>query len=134
MRRLKMMLALFFSLLLGCAPSPHTESPPQKNMESFLQTPSARKLSPSLQKRLRAMEANGAERLDLLLGLKGPPTETEKERLRREGALLRSVVGGVATATAQAEKIPAISRLDFVEAIELATPLKPKGEDDDEAP
>lgn len=129
---MKTMLILF-TLLLGCASLPHAEEPSHPKMESFLQTPSARKLNPALQQKLLALERKGAEeeRLTLLLGLKTPPTEADKNRLQQEGALLRSVLGTVATATAPAEKIPAISRLEFVETIELATFFKPKGEADE---
>lgn len=98
-----------------------------------MQTASAKKLNIGLQRKLLALEEKNAtdERLDLLLGLKTTPTEDEKDRLRQEGVLLRSVVGTVATATAPAGKIPAISSFDFIESIELATPLRPKGDQDE---
>lgn len=133
MRRLRNLFSLFFLLLLGCVSSPHAGNPPHSKIDFFLHTPEAEKLSPALQKKLRTLEAEGgeAESLSLLLGLRTSPTEAEKDRLRQEGALLRSIIGAVATVTAPAEKIPAISRLDFVETIELVMSFRQKGEPDE---
>lgn len=134
MSRLRNISILLFSLLLGCAASPHAEDPSDQKRDFFLETASVEKMSPSLQKRLRELEATGggAERLDLLLGLKAAPTEAEKNRLRQDGALLRSIVGAIAAATVPAGRIPAISRLDFVETLEPAASFGQKGDGDEE--
>jgi len=101
-------------------------------MQTFMQTASARKLSPALQRRLLALEreALGAQ-LDLLLGLKNALTEAEKLRLQQAGITLRSVIGTVATATAPAGKIPEVASFDFIDQIELSTRLRSKGDNDE---
>ena len=121
-------LIVFLLLFLGCTAPERRDTSSRQEMKTFMQTASAKKLNIRLQRKLLALEEKNAtdERLDLFVGLKTPPTEAEKDRLRQEGILLRSVVGTVATATAPAEKISTISLFDFIESIELATPLRPK--------
>lgn len=127
-------LIVFLFLFLGCTAPEKRDLSSHQEMKTFMQSASAKKLNTGLQRKLLALEEKNAtdERLDLLLGLKTPPTEAEKDRLRQEGVLLRSVVGTVATATAPAEKIPTISLFDFIERIELAAPLRPKGDQNEE--
>ena len=119
-------------LLLGCATSPGAEVSFREEMTAFMQSASARKLNPALQRRLLTLEEEegaGAP-LNLLLGLRNTPTETEKRQLQEKGLILRSVIGTVATAIAPAHKIPEISQLDFIERIELSRHLQPKGKRD----
>jgi hypothetical protein len=127
--RLQTTLIFLFPVLLSCTPH-HSAGPFREKIEPFLQTAPAKKLSPALQRRLLALEEKNAagEKVDLLLGLNASPTENEKGRLQQEKVLLRSVIGTVATATAPAGSIPAISRFDFIKNIELAVPLNPKGD------
>jgi len=129
------MIKIYFSLivflfLLFYVALPKADPLPRQEMKAFMQTLSARKINIGLQRELLLLEEKNAvhQRLDLLIGLKTSLTETEKAQLQQEGVILRSVIGTIATATAPAEKIPAVASFDFIEYIELSTRLQMKGD------
>jgi len=116
--------------LTGCATPPRADASFRDEMSAFLQTAPARKLSPALQRNLLALEEKegSAVRLHLLLGLKNTLTDAEKSLLQQAGVVVRSAIGSVATAVAPAEAMPDVASFDFIESIEISTPLQPKPE------
>jgi len=97
-----------------------------QKITAFMQTNQAKKLNPALQRRIFALleENDMNQHLDLLLGFKTALTGFQRDQLQQEGVMLRSLIGTVATATAPAKAIPTIASLNFIENIELATPLQ----------
>jgi hypothetical protein len=128
-----MLAIILIPIALGCAHSGKAETQ-QDPFSAFMQTDAARKLSPALRRKLQNLGEGDAvdERLSLVFSLKHPLAGFERDQLEQGGVLIRNAVGTIVTATAPAEKIPALSSLNFVETIELPVTLGPKGEKDAE--
>lgn len=126
--------AIFFSalLVLGCVNPKSTETATASDIQAFLQTEAARKLDPALQSRLLNLEQTNRldETLTVVLGLKSPLSESEREQLQRAEVTIRSTMGTVVTALVPAKRVPQVASLGFVARIELPVSVTPKGERD----
>lgn len=127
-------LTIFFSalLVLGCVNPKYTETATASDLHAFLQTEAARKLDPELQSRLLNLEQTNRldETLAVVLGLRSPLSESEREQLQRAEVTIRSTMGTVVTALVPASRVPQVASLGFVARIELPVNVAPKGERD----
>ena len=128
-------LVVFFfsaSLVLSCVNPKYTETATASDTQAFLETEAAKKVDPALQSRLLNLERTNRldETLTVVLGLKSPLSEPERDQLQRAGVTIRSTMGTVVTALVPAKRIPQVASSGFVAWIELPASVTLKGERD----
>lgn len=67
-----------------------------------------------------------SKKIDIIIKTASPASEDQKVILKTAGFTSRTWIGAIATGSTRLKNVEDIAQLDFVKALELATPLTPK--------
>lgn len=120
--------ALILALSLAVPPAHASARAPAEKPAAFENSPGYSKIDLRFRDTWREAIERGdrSAQFECMLKTARPATADDRAVLKSAGFEYRTAAGSIFTGTVSAASLPAVANLDFVQAMELATPLSPK--------